>query len=191
MKLNLLLLTASAALLCGCQTYVYRIVKPPATPDIVAKRPVSLAYAPLEYRLERVHGRLGMQIQNPTAQRVTLVGDQSYVVGPNGDSHPLRDRMIGPHSFVRMLLPPQPIVFPYPDYATWGWGWGWGWGPYSPYWDPFYGSAFWGPPPLAYYRLVTDYDWEWKTGPAHLHLTYRQNQSTFAHDFEFVREPEK
>jgi hypothetical protein len=136
-----------------------------------------------------------MQIQNPTSDRVALLGERSYVTDPQGESHPIRSRLIGPHSYVRMLLPPIPFTFPYPDY-TWGWGWGgwqwgWGWPGYVPMYGPYYAEGFYGPPPIVYDQVLTVYDWRWKTGPVHLRLTYERGKETFEQDFEFDRKPSK
>ncbi|HWW00184.1 MAG TPA: hypothetical protein VNZ64_10855 [Candidatus Acidoferrum sp.] len=189
MKANLLFLVAVAACVSGCHTYQYRIVQPATSPSVVADQPVTVRLDPLEYHLRRVHDRLEVTISNPTDDRLALLGNRSYVVDPRGESHPLRGHVLGPHSFTRMFLPPPPLTYPYPDWAAWGWGWGWG--PYNPFWSPYYGSVYWGPPPVAYYQVTTAYDWGWKTGPARLRLTYERNGKTFEHDFEFIREPMK
>ena len=47
---------------------------------------------------------------------------------------------------------------------------------------------YWGPPPVAYYQVSTVFDWNWKTGPARLRLTYDRNGQTFEHDLEIIRE---
>jgi hypothetical protein len=189
MKPNLLfpLLLTAAALVSGCRTYDYQIVRP-APGGRIADQPVTIQYEPLQYRLSRQHERLALHISNPTDDRITLRGDRSYVVDPQGESHPVRGRVIGPHSYTRMLLPPEPITYPYYGYGA-GWGGGWG-GPYSPYWDGFYNDFYYSPS-VWYYQTRTPYDWEWKTGLARLHLSYERNGQTFAHDFEFIREREK
>ncbi|MDB6109193.1 MAG: hypothetical protein JWR69_943, partial [Pedosphaera sp.] len=73
-----------------------------------------------------------------------------------------------------------------------GWGGGWGgWGgPYSPYGGGFYNDFYYSPAPW-YYEIRTPYDWEWKTGPARLRLSYERNGQTFEHNFEIIREREK
>jgi hypothetical protein len=188
MKLHLLLLAASVVWFSGCQSYMYRVTQPPGIAQPVTDKPAILRYDPLEYRLVREKDRLSMQITNPTDDRIVLLGDRSYVVDPMGESHPLRTQILGPHSFSRMLLPPIPFTFAYPD---WSWGWGWYWGPYYPFWGPYWGPAYYGPPSVSYYQINTQYDWTWKTGPARLRLTYDRNRNPFEHDFEIIREPEK
>ena len=65
---------------------------------------------------------------------------------------------------------------------------GWGWGPFLPG-DPFFVDFY--APPVYYARIVTPYDWEWEKGTAIIHLTYEHNHTTFDHEFEIVREPQK
>ena len=186
---------ATSVCLCGCQTYHYRIVQPQTTPAIVAQQGASLKVDPLEYRLEPQNGRLEIRVVNPTLDRIVMLGERSYVTDPKGESHPIRGRVLGPHSFVRLLLPPIPFTYAHPDY-TWGWGWGgwawgWGWPAYVPMTGPYYTEGFFGPPPLVYEQALTIYDWDWKRGPIHLRLTYERGKDTFEHQFEFDREPDK
>lgn len=190
MKLKTLFLFAALVLcLTACRSYVYRVVQPQGIAQPVMDQPVEFQYAPLEYRLTRYHNRLAMRIANPTEDQIVLVGNRSSVVAPDGESHPVRGRAIGPHSFTRMFLPSYPLRYPYPDYVGWGWGWGYGWGPYDPFWGPFYGTSFFAPPPLSYYEIMTPYDWDWKTGSARLRLTYERAGTNFEQTLEFVREP--
>ncbi len=189
MKLRLAFLLATAIIVTGCRTYVYRVVQPPGVPTVV-DHPVALHYDPLDYELVRSHDRLLILITNPTADRLALIGNRSFVVDPRGESHPLRGQVLGPHSYARLSLPPPPVLVAYPDYWSWGWGMGWGPGWYDPFWGPFYG-AYWGPPPVSYSRIITPFDWSWKEGAARVRLTYERNAKTFEHDFEIVREPKK
>ena len=195
MKVKLMLLALAATCLCGCQTYVYRIAQPQTGAPVVGDQPVTVHVDPLDYTFRREESRLSMQINNPTADRILLRADRSYVVDPQGESHPVRARIIAPHSFSRMLLPPLRLTLAYPEYGWGAWsgyaGWGWGWGPYIPYWGPYYGPAFWGPPPVSYQQVVTSYDWVWNTGGVQLHLSYERGNQQFEHAFEIVREPKK
>ncbi|MDB6017606.1 MAG: hypothetical protein JWR19_2095 [Pedosphaera sp.] len=185
------LLLAAATLFSGCRTYDYRIVQPPNVPGPIADQTVVVPYDPLEYRFVRRHDYLDMRIANPTEDRIVLLGNRSYVVDPNGESHPVRGRAIAPHSYTSMLLPPRPLTYevtaPY-----YGWGGGWGWGPRfgDPFWGGFY-DGYYGGPYVATYNIITPFDWEWRTGLVRLRLTYDRNGKTFDHYFEIVREPEK
>ncbi len=178
------LLLVATAIASGCQSYEYRVVRPPGVGQPITGQPVIIQYDPLEYRLVRRSDQLDMHITNPTEDRITLLGNRSYVIDPQGESHLIRSLVIGPHSFSSMLLPPAPIIF-----TSYGWGgWGWGWGPYLPG-DPFFVDFY--PPPVFYTQIKTPYDWYWKIGTAKIHLSYERNRKTFDHDFEIIREPEK
>ncbi len=179
--------------LSGCVSYRYRVVQPASGAPPVRDQGVTIHYDPLDYRLYKYRDHLAMHVTNPTDDRIALLGNRSFVVDPQGESHPIRDRVLGPHSFTRFLLPPIPFTYAYPDYWAYGPGWGWGyigsW--YDPMWGPWYGPGWWGPPPVSYAQVLTSYDWKWKTGPARLKLTYERAGKTFEHDFEIVREPDK
>jgi len=188
-------LVVAACSLCGCQTYSYRILKPAVTPPAVTEHPVSVSLEPLEYRFTQQQDRLAMRVINPTSDRLLLVGNKSFVIDPAGETHPMRGRVIGPHSYVRLLLPPVPFTFSHPDY-TWGWGWGgspwgWGWPGYVPLSGPYFAEGFIGPPPIVYEQALTVYDWRWKHGTVRLHMEYERGKETFAHEFELDREPQK
>ncbi len=183
----------AAVMLCasGCTTYRYRVVQPTAGAPAVTSQPVRVHFEPLDYDLYRYHDRLVMHVTNPTSDRVALLGNRSFVVDPQGESHPIRDRVLGPHSFTQFVLPPIPFTYAYPDYWAYGPAWGWGWGWYDPFWGPWYGPGWWGPPPVSYVHVYTPYDWKWKNGIARLKLTYDRAGKVFEHDFEIVREPDK
>jgi hypothetical protein len=189
MKARFVLLAAVGLALSGCTTYRYRVVQPDTGAPTISSVPVTFHYDPLNYRMFRDHEHLAMNVDNPTDERIVLVGDKSFVVDPRGESHQIRSRVIAPHSFTWLLLPPIPMSYAYPAY--WGYGPGWGWGYPGMWCDPFWGLGWWGPPPVAYYQVRTQYDWEWKTGPARLRLTYERAGKAFEHDFEIVREPDK
>ena len=191
MKSNPVLLALTAVWLCGCQTYQYRIVQPATAAPVIDKAPIAVRDDPLDYLFSRYRDRLAVEINNPTDDRMVLQGGRSFTIDPQGESHPLRDRVIGPHSFTRLLLPPIPFTYAYPDYWDWGPGWGWGLGWYDPFWGGSYGPWFYGPPSLAHESVLTVYDWEWKSGLMRLRFSYDRNGKTFEHNFEIIREPAK
>ena len=191
MKIGVLLipLLAAVTLLCGCQSYQYRVVQPPGVPQPILDQPVSLNYDPLEYRFVRRHDRLAMRIFNPTDDAISLQGARSFVIDPEGETHPMHGRIIGPHSYTRMVLPPIPMQIT--SYSYWGPGVGWGgWGPgWGPGWGWGWGwGADWYPPEAWTTEIRTQYDWNWHLGPARLQLTYEQAGKTFQQRLEIVRE---
>ncbi len=192
MKLNFLLLflVASLTWVTGCASYDYQIVEPASLTHRITDQPVTVSYEPLQYSMSRYKDRLGMTIINPTAERVTLRGDRSYVIDPRGESHPVRGRTLGPRSYSAMLWPPVPAsgTMVYPGFYGPGW-WGWGPYPYPGYWGGFY-PDYYGPT-TSYYQIYTPFDWKWKEGQAHMHLSYEQNGRHFDHDFVILRQREK
>jgi hypothetical protein len=183
----LFLVLAPLVLATGCASYRYQIIEPASVAHtIIYDRPVVINYDPLQYQLSRFHDQLGMTIINPTTDRITLRGDHSYVVDPKGETHPVRGRVLAPHSYAKMLWPPPPTTAEtvYPSYF------GPGWAPGYPYvWGGFYGSYY--GPVVTYYHAYTAYDWKWDPGEAHMHLAYERQGKEFNHDFLILREREK
>jgi hypothetical protein len=97
-------------LIGGC-TYVYDVVRPPEVAGHIGDK-IDYVFPrdPLEYRMRSVDSLLVVQIYNPTDDTITLLGSQSSVVDPNGQSHPLRTQTMASHSFVKFILTPQPPV---------------------------------------------------------------------------------
>lgn len=165
----LFLLIAIAA--TGCARYQYEIVAPPDLAQPIDDR-VSADVDPLEYDFTDLGRRLLVRVGNPTDDVIDLAGGRSYVVGPNGESHPMGSGVIAPHSYIEFALPPSiPVVRTY-AYPRYGFGYGYygrrrGFGYY-----PFRYRAY---PTYAY-----DYDvgraplWDWTAGEVRLHLAYVQ-----------------
>lgn len=177
----------SAMALCGCKHYEFRLVQPAQYAQRIGKEGIAVPYPPLEYRIARYHDQLAMRITNPTDESASLSANRSYVVDPNGQSHPIRGQVIAPHSFTGMTLPPTPLQYQvsgYYPYAGFYSPWAYPYYPYSPFYSPFY--DFYGPPTYSY-QVITPFDWEWKTGEVRLHLGYEQAGKVFDHDFVFQR----
>jgi len=110
----------------------------------------------LVYRLRSVENYLVIRIENPGNDPARLVGGQSVLVDPNGLSHPLADRMIAPHSWIKLILPPPPppdVYAPGPA-VTLGFGFG-GPGWYSGFSAPI------APEPRRYREYPYD-AWPWE-----------------------------
>jgi hypothetical protein len=207
----LLLIPLLAPLLEGCARYEYDLVQPPELARHIGKADEVVPVDPLEYRLRTVENRLVVHVINPTDEPVTLIGPQSYIVSPGGQSHPLRPQTIAPHTFIPLILPPLRPYYYYPTGPTWGFGFGVvgvgghfhdhhdhhrGGGHrgrvYSSvaYYDPYFGDPYpYGPP----YYMVEESDgayWEWKgEGDVRVHLVFQRgtNARTFSDDFTFHR----
>jgi hypothetical protein len=181
--LPLLLLTT------GCAHYEYDLTAPAdLARHIGTKADEVVRLDPLEYRLRSYDDHLVMQIFNPTADPITLLGDQSYAVAPDGQSHPLRGQTIAPNTFVKLIFPPpRPYYQSSPSIGI-GFGVGvshhLGAGYYSPLYDPFWDE----PRYYTYYDANDTSYWDWNgESNARIHLTYQRAGKNFAHEFSFHR----
>ncbi len=96
-------------LLTGCAHYEYNIVSPDNLRGHIGQNTDRLVrLEPLEYRFRSVDNHLVARIYNRGSDPVQLLGDQSVVVAPNGESHPLRSQTIAPGSFIKLIFPPIP-----------------------------------------------------------------------------------
>jgi hypothetical protein len=200
-------------LLCatGCTHFEYELVKPPdLAQHIGTKEDVTFAREPLEYRLRSYEDRLVIRIYNNADDPVQLIGEQSAVVDPQGQSHPLRSATIESHSFIKLIIPPIP-----PTVEPYGPSIGIGFGMVAQRDEPsstqtdaplylmldghhfrrgYYGVSYWDPWPYDYYapRYYAVYDqttwWQWKgEGEARVALTFARNDKTFRDEFTFKR----
>ncbi|HZV33248.1 MAG TPA: hypothetical protein VFB72_01625 [Verrucomicrobiae bacterium] len=170
-------LALALALLTGCVSYEYRVIKPVTPVSRITDQPVTIMYEPLEYRLSRYQDRLGMTIINSTADQINLRGDRSFVVDPRGETHPVRGRLIAPQSYAAMLWPARPEGGPVMRPAV------------TPFWDPFWGFNY--GPGFTVYNVHSPFDWNWGEGQARIRLSYEQNGRNFFHDFVIDRQREK
>ena len=97
----------------GCAKYEYQLVDPPQLAQRIGQQERRVEREPLVYHLQTYENRLIMRVENPTAEPIELLGNQSAAVDPNGQSHPLRSQTIMPGSFIKLVLPPlQPNIHP-------------------------------------------------------------------------------
>src|SRR5262249_1093157 len=95
----------------GCTHYEFDLVEPQnVATHIGTKADSVVALDPLEYRFRAYEDHLLVRVFNPTDDPIQLIGEQSSVVDPEQQSHPLRSATIEPHSFVKLILPPPPPV---------------------------------------------------------------------------------
>jgi hypothetical protein len=105
MRWFFVLMMAAAA---GCARYEFDLVEPAELARHVGKTQERVSLEPLTYRLEAYENRLVMRIENPTEEAIEVLGEQSVVVSPDRQSHPIRSQSIAPGSFVKLILPPIP-----------------------------------------------------------------------------------
>jgi hypothetical protein len=170
----------------GCASYEYDITRPQelarhvgTKDDVVLQRP------PLEYRLLSADSRLVMRIYNPQDTPVTLLGDRSSIVDPQGQSHPLLGQTMAPHSFVKLILPPlRPRIERSGPSLEFGVG-----GIFASRHHPRLREyeAIDGPEYLAVYDDAGTY-WDWAgEGEIRLTLVFQQGEQTFEHEFVIDR----
>lgn len=90
----------------GCAQYEFDLTKPSDLAVHIGKPDMILSRSPFDYRLNAIEGRLVIRIYNTTDDPIQLLGDQSTVVDPLGQSHPLRGAAIASNSFIKLIFPP-------------------------------------------------------------------------------------
>jgi hypothetical protein len=97
----------AVCLLAGCARYEFDVLAPAEVSGAVTgKADRQIDRPPLHYKLRAVENRLVMRIYNPGDVTTTLRGDLSYVVDPEGQSHPLPTLSAAPQSHLKLILPP-------------------------------------------------------------------------------------
>jgi hypothetical protein len=174
----------------GCAKYEYDITRPPEMAQhIGTQTDAVLKRDPLEYRWRTYENRLVLRIYNPTDVPITLLGQRSSAVDPEGQSHPLATQTMAPNSFIKLIIPPLR-----PRIQNTGPSFGIGVG-------TMIGSGRYRRPGVAPYpyhvhepAYLTVYDddaiyWDWN-GSTTVRLTIvfqRQDSSTFEHEFVVAR----
>lgn len=193
--LAVVLLTALAG---GCARYEYDIIDPPdLAGHIGGKQDVVFSTDAVEYRMLSVNSRLVMRLTNTGEEPVTLSGERSVAVDPNGLSHPLYTQTIAPGSFIELGLPPPVRVIEQTAGPSFYWGYGgaYRYGSYRPkypyyrdrgdryrhgggryyggryaYYDPFYYDAYAWPRTYRVYDTSDPAYWSWE-GEGQVRLT--------------------
>lgn len=184
-----------AGLLTGCAKYDFVIVHPESLEQRISEVPVRIETANLTYHMQARTNALIIQVFNPSAQPVQLIGNRSFVVDPYGYSRPINSAAIGANAYAQLMLPPaQPyytVYRPYwgPGYYAGAYPYGhYGYGrPFSSHYSPtVYRGGYY--PDLEYIEYNNPNDpgiWAWKGNTSvRLSLTYqREDNSTFRDDF--------
>ena len=93
----------------GCASTTYDIVEPSQSARRIAgDSDTVLEMKPLAYRFRSVEDHLVIRISNPGQEEIAVLGPDSYVVDPEGQSHGVVSQTIRPGAFVKMILPPLP-----------------------------------------------------------------------------------
>lgn len=171
-------LLALFCLLTGCAKHEFDLAEPADLAQHVGRdQPTLIDRPPLTYRLQAAEGRLVMTVRNPSAEPVVLLGEQSYVVDPDGESHPLPTQTIAPGSFIKLIFPPMRDPRAEPRFGI-------GIGVMGSA-APSSGSE--NSPALLSAKASNPY-WTWKgETPVRMRLAFKQGERTFAQEFVFQR----
>jgi hypothetical protein len=146
---------------------------------------VSVPADPMVYRFQTVDSHLVIRIVNPTDDPITLVGDRSVVVDPDGQSHRLMSQTIAPRSYIKLVLPPMPDVYEWDDdYWIGGYG-GYGFrrGPRR-FYRGYYGF-FYEPRNVAVYDTSDPAYFEW-SGETDVRINFKFDRAGKQFDQSFV-----
>lgn len=172
----------------GCATFEYDLVQPASVArHIGSKNEEIITLDSIEYRMITVDNRLVMRAYNTNDQPMTLNGDRSVLVDPDGQSHPLRTMTIAPRSFVKLILPPLPTRVERVGPSI-GIGVGGVFG--SARRARYYGYDYYGYDAPRYMVIYDNdaYFWTWTNeGEVRLTLAYEQGQTSVRHEFVIAR----
>jgi hypothetical protein len=187
---------------CGCARYEFEVLEPPEFATHVGRKKETAADVrrePLDYHMRAYDGRLVMNIFNNDEQPIDLLGDQSYVVDPDGESHPLPSAAIAPDAYIKLIFPPLRPYYPREPHFGFGIGIGVSHfhhnhhrhfrGPrFRHFFDPDMTGTSASRTYFYQYDPGTLY-WAWeKESAIRLRLTYRrQNDEIFHHEFVIRR----
>jgi len=172
----------------GCAQYEYVLVKPSPFARTITKEKTRITQPPMEYEFVRENDHLMMAIINPGQEPVTIVQSKSFIVSPDGESHPLPSSSIAPRSYAALLLPPEPPVYRSRPGLSIGFGFGnYFGGPHFGTGIGYYDTIYEGPRDYYLVGGGPNY-WPWKVGQVRMRLFYEQaNTNTFEHDFVLER----
>src|SRR5437773_1726234 len=169
-RVKILSLLAICATVGGCTHYEFDLIRPPELGRHIGRSAdEAIDRGPLIYRFTTYENRLVMRVYNTTDDPIELLGAQSVVVDPSGQSRPMPRQTIAPHSFMKLIFPPirQEI---YPTGPSIGFGIssqvGRGYDPSSHYrrlyFDPYYDDPYFNEPRyLAASDDNSAYYWKW------------------------------
>jgi hypothetical protein len=185
--MRMLMLLPLVLLGIGCTRYEYNLVQPSEWSRHIGKETEVVEQPPLVYRMQTYENRLVLRIQNHSDAPVRLLGEESWVVTPDGESRPLRGQSIAPGAFIKLIMPP-----PAPVYERSGPSFGFGIGTATSSRGRVgtgvgVGTTF-GDDRI--YVADDDAYWDWQgETTAKLHLVFqRQDDQRITQDFTFERQ---
>lgn len=171
------------ALPAGCAQYEYVVTAPDEFAGRLTRQERTIERAPVIYHLVDGSDRVNIRIENPSDESLSMRGNDSFLVGPDGQSHALRGGTIAPHSWVSVTVPPL-----HRTYARVG-GIGFGLGVGG--WPNGVGTAVGVGYDALDYGVPRDVvDWRWKEGECRVRFSLQRPgdpQSRVEHDFVILR----
>lgn len=180
------LLGLACIIVGGCAKYEIALVDPAEFSQTLQRQKEAILHIdPVEYRFSDVNGRLGVRVFNTTGDPLTMLGEQSYIVDPGGQTHPLRGGTIAPDSFIAFALPPIATVYRERSRLSFGLGVG-----HHSHLDGHFGGfgTSFDHDPWKYRGFENVPAWRWKTGTVRMRLVFDTEPEPLAHEFTFVRE---
>jgi hypothetical protein len=173
--------------IAGCARYQYVLAQPSQFTRSITEERTRINYPPMEYEFAEEDDSLMMAVINPGQEPVRIVSSKSFIVSPDGESHPLPASSIAPRSYRALLLPPEPPAYRASPSFSIGFGFGNYWG------GPHVGTGigyhdYWYGGPHEYRQVNAPDYWPWKEGPVRMRLSFEDARTnTFEHDFVIER----
>jgi hypothetical protein len=166
----------------GCASEEFVIVSPPEFRQVIPQDDDLIVNSgPLEYRFIIVEDHLVIRVKNSTADILHLLGDQSTILDPSGQVHPVAATTLPPGAQLKIVLPPVAHLEPTGPHVSVGAGAGFYRGGYGPGWSDGLGRSDVMPEQSRY---VAVYDageepWPWSHGgEVRLILTFQGARET-------------
>lgn len=166
--------------LSGCATYEHSVTAPPAMAVRISKDEQRIDRDELIYWLRTCDNRLVLRIENAGPQTVRMIGEDSWLVTPDGQSRLLFTQVIAPASYIELILPSPGRR----DRGGPRIGIGVGVG------SDFGGGPYVGPGiGVGTEARNGGGDWAWPPGrEVRIRLTFRRDETPLTHDWTFTRQ---
>ncbi len=90
----------------GCASYEFVVVEPTELAGRLTTQERRLERGTITYHMVSQSDRVGIRIENRSAEPMVIRGEESFVVTPDGQSEPIRSSTIAPGSWAAITIPP-------------------------------------------------------------------------------------
>ena len=167
-------------MMAGCASYNHSIIAPPAYERTITGETTQVDRDGLGYTFQTWDSdRLLVTIKNPAGSPpVQVLGEQSWLVTPDGESRAIPSQAIAPGAHLSLQLPPERKR--YESNPSFGVGLGTGFGTSGVGLGTGVGIG------TGSDVYVTEQPWQWPAGQeVQLQITYRRDGQTFSHSWTF------